>query len=148
MRFRPAWAYIDGVRTFCRFFCETTFQRQEVAERAQLVLQETLENAVKYSTPGDASELELELCSEREDLRIAVTSRPDPAHLDNLKHELEHLKLLDPEAAYIAAFMRASQEPEASSRLGLARMRYEGQFELHLSESDNGRVCVTAVGRL
>src|SRR5882724_9235729 len=56
LRFRPAWAYIVGVREFCRFFCEATYRQQDIAERARLVLQETLENAVKYSTPGQQYE--------------------------------------------------------------------------------------------
>ncbi len=147
LRFRPAWAYIDGVREFCRFFCETTYRQQDLAERARLVLQETLENAVKYSTPGQLSELELEVHADRESFRIAITSRPDPRHLQTLKNELSHLRLLDPEAAYIAAFVRAANEPEAPARLGLARMRYEARFELHLNEHADGRVCITATGK-
>jgi len=147
LRFRPAWAYIDGVREFCRFFCETTYRQQDLAERARLALQETLENAVKYSTPGKLSELELEVHADRHKFEIAITSRPDPKHLENLKAELEHLTMLAPEAAYIAAFVRAANEPEASARLGLARMRYEGRFELHLNEQADGRVRITAVGK-
>ncbi|MGH7437569.1 MAG: hypothetical protein ACRENE_17975, partial [Polyangiaceae bacterium] len=63
MRFRPAWAYIDGIREFGRFFCEVTFGTSELAERARLVLQEALENAVKYSTDSAESELELSIHS-------------------------------------------------------------------------------------
>lgn len=147
LRFRPAWAYIDGVREFCRFFCEATYQQQDIAERARLVLQETLENAVKYSTPGDLSELELEIHADRESFKLSITSRPDPRHLQTLKNELSHLRLLDPEAAYISAFVRAANEPDAPARLGLARMRYEARFELHLDEQADGRVRITAVGK-
>jgi hypothetical protein len=148
MRFRPAWAYIDGVRAFSRFFCETTYNERDLAERAQMVIQETLENAVKYSTPGELSELELEISSDGTNLKIAIASRPDPLHLQNLRTELEYLRQLDPEAAYVAAFARAANEPEEPARLGLARMRYEGKFELHLNEEAGGRVRVTAVGRI
>jgi hypothetical protein len=147
LRFRPAWAYIDGVREFCRFFCETTYQQADIAERARLVLQETLENAIKYSTPGQLSELQLEVHADRESFRIAITSRPDPRHLQTLKNELSHLTMLDPEAAYVSAFVRAANEPDAPARLGLARMRYEARFELHLDEQADGRVCITAVGK-
>ena len=147
LRFRPAWAYIDGIREFCRFFCETTYQEQDLAERARLVLQETLENAIKYSLPGELSQLELEVIADREKFRIAITSRPEPRHLQTLKNELAHLTLLDPEAAYIAAFVRAANEPEAPARLGLARMRFEARFELALTEHADGRVCITATGK-
>jgi hypothetical protein len=58
------------------------------------------------------------------------------------------LRRFDPEAAFIAAFARAAREPNAPARLGLARMRYESQFELQISEEGEGNVRVTAVGRL
>jgi hypothetical protein len=147
LRFRPAWAYIEGVREFCRFFCETTYSQKDLAERARLVLQETLENAVKYSTRSHLSEVELEVRADQETFQIAITSRPDPQHLQKLKLELAHLTELDPEAAYVAAFVRAANEPEASARLGLARMRYEARFELGLDEEADGRVRITAVGK-
>jgi hypothetical protein len=147
MRFRPAWAYLDGVREFCRFFCVATYRQEELAERVRVVLQETLENAIKYSTPGQQSELELEVHADPQHFCIAVTSRPDPRHLQTLKNELSHLTLLDPEAAYIGAFVRAANEPEAPARLGLARMRYEARFELHLDEQIDGRVRITATGK-
>ena len=38
MRFRPAWAYIDGIREFGRFFCETTFGTSALAQRACVVI--------------------------------------------------------------------------------------------------------------
>lgn len=147
MRFRPAWAYIEGVREFCRFFCAATYKQEDLAERVRVVLQETLENAVKYSSPGQESELELEVQAEADSFRIAVTSRPEARHLQTLKNELSHLRLLDPEAAYLAAFVRAANEPEAPARLGLARMRYEARFELHLDEQLDGRVRITATGK-
>jgi hypothetical protein len=147
LRFRPAWTYIEGVREFCRFFCAATYKQEDLAERVRVVLQETLENAVKYSTPDQQSELVLEVQAEPDSFRIAVTSRPDPRHLQTLKNELSHLRMLDPEAAYLQAFVRAANEPQASSRLGLARMRYEARFELHLDEQSDGRVCITATGK-
>lgn len=148
MRFRPAWAYIDGIREFGQFFCKTTFGKQELAERATVILQETLENAVKYSTNSPESELELKIEAAGEQIVFSVSSLPDPAHAARLRAELSGLHALDPEQAYIAAFQRASDEPEAASRLGLARIRYEGNVELSMKEEDGGRIRVTAVGKL
>lgn len=148
LRFRPVWTYIDGVREFGRFFCEQTFSDGELAERAQMAIQETLENAVKYSSRNEDTELEVSISSDGQRLVIACTSEPDPNHLSKLKMELEQIHALDPEAAYIAAFRRAAAEPEAASRLGLARMRYEGRFELTLDDADDGRVRITAVSNL
>lgn len=148
MRFRPAWAYIDGIREFGRFFCETTFGTPDLAERARVVLQETLENAVKYSLEGPDAELELSIQAEAGQIEFAVTSMPDPTHVRNLRSELNGLQQLDPEQAYLAAFLRASNEPDASARIGLARVRYEGNVELSLHEEASGRVRITARGKI
>jgi len=145
---RPVWEYIEGVREFGRFFCETTFKRPDVAARAQVVLQETLENAIRYSAHDENGKLEVEITSDGCDLRISTLSRADPAHLQTLRDEIEMLRQFDPEAAYLAAFVRASQQPEGSARLGLARMRFEGRFELQISEEPGGHVRVTAIGKL
>jgi two-component sensor histidine kinase len=148
MRFRPAWAYIDGIREFGRFFCETTFGTPDLADRACVIIQEALENAIKYSTKSPDSELELLIQSENDRIEFSVSSLPDPAHVANLRSELTGLDLLPPEEAYLAAFLRAASEPDATARLGLARIRYEGNVELSLKEEDGGRIRVTARGRL
>ena len=148
MRFRPAWAYIDGIREFGRFFCETTFGTVELAERARVIIQETLENAVKYSTKSPESELELMIHARGSVIEFIVSSTPDARHMETLKRELAGLNARDPEQAYLAAFERASNEPEASARLGLARIRYEGGVELALREEPGGRICITASGKL
>lgn len=148
MRFRPAWAYIDGIREFGRFFCETTFRAPHLAERACVIIQETVENAVKYSKDGPNSELELLIRSEHGQIEFSVSSLPDPEHLQNLRSELTGLDKLGAEEAYLAAFLRAAREPENSGRLGLARIRYEGNVELSMKEESGGRIRVTASGRL
>jgi hypothetical protein len=148
MRFRPAWAYIEGIREFGRFFCETTFGTPELAERARVILQETLENAVKYSTNGSDAELELSISADAQRIEFSVASMPDPEHMANLKRELSTMQKLAPEEAYLAAFVRAAGQPDAASRIGLARIRYEGNVELSLSEESNGRIRITAAGSL
>jgi hypothetical protein len=148
MRFRPAWTYIDGVRDFGEFFCRTTFEDPEIAARACVVIQETLENAVKYSSNNPSDELELVIAASRTSIEFSVTSPPDRAHLDTLRAELETLNRTDPEQAFMAALMRAQREPEASARLGLARMRYEGGVELTLHDTADGRIRLTARGKL
>jgi hypothetical protein len=146
MRFRPAWAYIEGIREFGKFFCTTTFGATELGERAQVVIQEALENAVKYSMQGNNSELTLMITGDTSSIEIAVTSRPDPEHVDYLKEEIEAIRTTDPAEAYLAACERAAENPDAASRLGLARMRLEGQVELSVKQEDDGRICVTARG--
>ena len=148
MRFRPAWTYIDGIREFCRFFCATTFKAQDLAERASVVIQETLENAVKYSTQGDDAELELRIENQGERIEFSVASLPDPAHLVTLRNELSSMSAQTPEEAYVAAFLRAVSQPGEISRLGLARIRHEGRAELSLQEEPGGRIRITATSTL
>jgi hypothetical protein len=113
-----------------------------------MVLQETLENAMKYSKRRDDCTLELSIQCSARSIAITCTSEPDPEHLDQLREELAQLCAQDPEAAYVAAFQRASVEPHGSSRLGLARMRYEGKFELEMDDDSDGRIRITAVSQL
>ena len=146
MRFRPAWTYIDGIREFGRFFCTETFRQPDIAERACMVLQETLENAVKYSRRTEDNALELSIASDGERLEISIVSAPADEHLHSLRDELRLLYSRSAEEAYLAAFERASDDPDASARLGLARVRYEGDVDLKLREEGGDRIRVTASG--
>jgi hypothetical protein len=111
-------------------------------------VQETLENAVKYSGGGDDSELELTIESRGSEIEFSVSSLPDPVHLGTLRDELSSIASQSPEEAYVAAFLRAASEPGAASRLGLARIRHEGKAELSLQEEKNGRIRITATSTI
>ena len=148
VKLRPLWAYIDGVREFGRFFCDRTFTQPGVAERARLVLQETLENAVKYASPSEDNRLELEIASDGSELQISTLSQADPKHLRALREEIDMQRRFNPEAAFLAAFARAAYEPDAPSGLGFARMRFESRFDVQISEEGGGNVRVTAIGAL
>lgn len=144
VRFRPAWIYIDGIREFGRFFCAATFNEPALADRAQVMIQETLENAVKYSERNSLSELEMTMTMDGKELVVSVVSMPSVDHYDSLQKELEQLYQQEPEQAYLAAFERAARDPNASARLGLARLRFECKAELSVSEEVGGRIRVTA----
>jgi hypothetical protein len=146
VRFRPVWAYIDGVREFCRFFCFTTFADENVAERVRLVIQELLENAIKYSMEGKVSELALDIENDPSAIIISTVSRPAPGHYATLQEDLADLYKETPEGAYTNAIKRAAELPEGASRLGLARMRYEGKVDLSVTEEGDGWIRVTARG--
>jgi hypothetical protein len=144
LRFRPAWIYIEGIREFGRFFCAATFDEPVLAERAQVMIQETLENAIKYSERSATSELEMMMTMDGKELVVSVVSMPSVEHYGALQKELEQLNQQDPEQAYLAAFERAAREPDESAKLGLARLRFECRAELSVSEETGGRIRVTA----
>lgn len=144
VRFQPAWIYIEGIREFGRFFCSATFNEPAIADRAQVMIQETLENAVKYSDRATLRDLELVMSMSGQELQVSVCSSPSPGHLATLRKELELLNSQEPEQAYLTAFERAAKDPEASARLGLARLRCECRAELSVLEEEDGRIRVTA----
>ena len=150
MRFRPMWAYITGTREFCRFFCATTFPKPDVAERVQLVIQELLENAVKYSADSTTCDVELainELAGDEIEISVSNYAHPDAA--DRLLAELARMALMTPEEAYLAAVQRAATLPKGrSAEMGLARVRLEGLVEIHSTPIADGRIRVTCRGPL
>ncbi|MDD9947290.1 MAG: ATP-binding protein [Myxococcales bacterium] len=148
IRLRPVWTYIDGIRDFTGFFCDHTFSEPKLAQRARVVMQETLENAIKYSLRGPESELEVAIHSTGDSLQISVSSTPDPQHLERLRSELTTMADKEPKQAYLDAFARAATSPEASAQLGLARICFEGEAELRLEEQENGRIRLTATGAI
>jgi anti-sigma regulatory factor (Ser/Thr protein kinase) len=149
VRFRPAWAYLDGVREFCRFFCATTFDDEEVAERLQVVVQEALENAVRYSKTQGA-DLEVSIESHGNDIEVTVESEPAPGHIERLREELAQLRTMTPEQAYASALQRAADASVEGLRgFGLARIVYEGRMDLTLTElPDSPRIRLSAGGKV
>lgn len=148
MRFRPMWAYITGTREFCRFFCATTFDQPDVAERVQLVIQELLENAVKYSADTALCDVELAITEHGgKEIEIAVSNYASPKAMVKLSAELERIALLSPEEAYVSAVQRAATLPDGSSaEMGLARVRFEGQVHIASTQTTDGRIRVTCRG--
>ena len=142
VRFRPAWAYLDAIREFTSIFCKTTFD-DDMAERARMVIHEMLENAIKYSEEVD---LEVTLTRAAAGVELAVTSRPLAQHLAHLRKELTALFQLPAEEAFMRAMERAADLPNGEARLGLARVRLEGRFDLSVEELDDGRVRLVARG--
>jgi anti-sigma regulatory factor (Ser/Thr protein kinase) len=110
MRFRPAWAYIDGIREFGRFFCDRTFGTPELADRARIVIQEALENAIKHSSSTVENELELLVQSDGQTIECSISNASDAGQSWRSTSEPSKIQAIDPEQAYVAAFLRASGE--------------------------------------
>jgi hypothetical protein len=148
LRFRPMWVYITGTREFCRFFCATTFPNRDVAERVQLVIQELLENAVKYSSDAGTCDVELAIRElEGKEFEISVSNYATPESTAKLAHELERISSMSPEEAYLFAVKRAVSLAEGSSaQMGLARVRHEGMVQIESTPTEDGRVRVTCRG--
>jgi hypothetical protein len=144
------WVYITGTREFCRFFCATTFPNKDVADRVQLVIQELLENAVKYSADSETCDVELGISQHGgKEFEIAVSNFANSESATKLARELERIGKMTPEEAYISAVQRASTFRDGSSaEMGLARIRHEGLVELSSTHTADGRIRVTCRGAI
>ena len=142
LRFRPLWLYVDQVREFCGFFARATFGADEVGERVGIVVQELVENAIRY---GDERDLELLLERNGPRIEITVANTTSEERAIVLQQFLAALIQLPPEQAYSQALAESVTRPASQSGLGLARVRYEGQCDIEL-ERMPGRVRITARG--
>jgi len=148
VRFFADRKYIEHLREICAFVVGARCGGIEVAQRTRVVVHEVVENAVKYADRSRCRELSLQICSNGGNMTISVSSVPEPNHLARLKAELNHLYSRDAKAAYVEAFRRAASMTVGSPRIGLARVRYEGDVDLSVIEEDGGRIRVTATGKL
>jgi hypothetical protein len=146
---KPAWAYIDGVGELGRFFGSTKFPDADVGDRMRIVVHEALENAVKYSAPDADDDVSLAISTDGSSIEVAVTSRPRPEHLAQLRAELDELYTRPAEEAYVAAMARAASRPASEgARLGLARMRLEGRVDLSIETLQAERIRLVCRGPL
>ena len=143
LRFRPLWVYIEGIREFCAQYCQVTFGNPELVERFRIVSHEALENAVRLSADADNDEVTVELFSDGRSVVMSVTNSASRKDAGVLKQELEVVYQKSPSQSYSDAIGRALATPDGSTRLGLARMRAEGQVDLELKQ-DGGRIQLVA----
>jgi hypothetical protein len=118
-----------------------------VAERAILVAQELLENAVKYGDVTGEIELDLRLEENGRMFEIHVSNDAVASRVDILEKELRRLEALEPAAAFEAAMQRAKSSRNGGAMIGLARIRDEGAVDLTL-HIDGRRVEVVARGKV
>ncbi len=147
VRFFPDVKYVEHLREICAFVVGARYGNGPLAQRTRVVVHEAVENAVKYATTR-STELSLTIWCDERTLTISVSSVPEPGHLASLKAELEQLYSRDAREAYVEAFRRAAAAPVGSPRLGLARIRYEGEVDLSMTEEEGGRIRVTAYGAI
>lgn len=150
LKFRPSWAYIDGIREFCGFFCNTALSDRRFTERVQLIAQELLENAVKYSDHASTSSVVIEMLIERskQDFMIAVSNAGTLEMVDALRKEIATIASMEPQEAYSYAMRRVARSGTSTNRLGFARLRCDGQVEISATMTEDGRIRVEARGTI
>jgi hypothetical protein len=132
IEFEPSQPLADGLIRWLTHFCELTLRDVEAAARIQMAVNELVENVVKYGmTPSVGVEVELEREGDVSLLTLRTRNRTTPERLAatiSLLRALEEAP--DPVAYYDQLVVASAPKPDVSG-LGLARIRAEGDLEVH-----------------
>ena len=101
--------------------------------RVAMTAHELLENAAKYASDGQAR-LEVNVSPRGEDavVRVTVTNNSSPEHIDQLGICYAEMNAARDAMAHYFALMRMNAKSGAVSRLGLARVRAEGEMDIEV----------------
>lgn len=101
--------------------------------RVAMTAHELLENAAKYASDGQAR-LTVEVTPRGEDaiVRVTVTNNSTPEHIDQLGVCYAEMNAARDAMAHYFALMRMNAKSGALSRLGLARVRAEGEMDIEV----------------
>ncbi len=128
LEFPPDWRVLRDLRTFVNKLVVTVAESTELAHRVSMVVTELAENAVKYSDEN-SSIVRLRVEPTTTGIRCESENKASASHIDELKKTLASVNEGDAEDAYAQALTR-SVESDSGSRVGLARIRHEGQMEI------------------
>ena len=145
LRFGPRWTYISCVRKFVAGFFLIGLSDKERAEQISLAASELLENAVKYSSDEEAG-LYVRVARRGDEVDVSVRNPATAEQMAVLRREFALINSGNPEEVYLRRMEEAAQT-QSQSRLGLIRIRYEGQAVLRLELLER-EVCIHAVFQL
>ncbi len=115
--------------------------------RVAMAAHELLENAAKYAKDGKAR-LEVQVSPRDDDalVSVAVTNNAVQEHIDNLTACFAEMKAESDAMAHYFALMRRNAKNGSISRLGLARVRAEGEMEIAVDiQGETVKVVASAV---
>jgi hypothetical protein len=126
VRFPPVWTHIQPLSTYAGAILEVK-GKGNAAERVAIVVNELLENAVKYGDP--AAEVTFELFADAgQAVVVRVTNKAHPSRVTILERELKRHATTSPKEAFARALERLQHLPEGSSMLGLSRVALEAEL--------------------
>lgn len=134
MRFGPRWTYISCVRKFVASFFMIGLSDKERAEQISMAASELLENAVKYASEEEGY-LKIAIAKGMNEVDVCVKNKAEPHHINTLRREFALIHAGEPEKVYLKK-MEEAASTEGQSRLGLARILYEGGATLRLDVND------------
>src|SRR6266511_2985307 len=135
IRMNPPWVFIDEIRRFVESFCACAALGADREAQVALAVHELMQNAVPHAR-GQEVELDLEVDQKADRVWIRVVNDcPEEAYAepDSLAHYLRTMK---------------EQPSSARGGLGLARVRFEAQLDIHVRRKSATRIIVEAEGPL
>jgi two-component sensor histidine kinase len=129
----PAWEKIEPLRQYVVATAGGAGER--IAGRVGIVLQELLENAVKYGDAMSHIDVQVIISSVRKHAEVRVANRAQPSRIALLKKEYEGMQggTEAAGAAFARALTRSQRLPQGSTMLGLARIATESALTLEIS---------------
>jgi hypothetical protein len=114
--------------------------------RVAMTAHELLENAAKYASDGKARlELTVSPRDEGAIVRVVVTNNSTREHITELGACYAEMNAAKDAMAHYFSLMRMNAKAGAVSRLGLARVRAEGEMEIEV-DVEGDRVKIVASG--
>jgi signal transduction histidine kinase len=144
VRFAPQWERIEPLRHYAVTVAGGHGDR--IADRVGIVLQELLENAVKYGDAVGTVEVQLSISSVRKMAEVKVINRAQPSRIALLKKEYEGIQVGQRDTAnqaFARALQRLQRLPQGTTMLGLARIAMEASLTLEIAADQ-----VTMVARI
>jgi len=128
VEFPPDWRVLRDLRSFVGKLVTSVVESDDLASRVSMVVTELAENAVKYSAAA-ATTVRLSVEPTANGIRCETENIATPSDIKQLEKTLKVVNTGDAMEAYANA-LTAIAEDDTSSRIGLARIRHEGQMEV------------------
>jgi two-component sensor histidine kinase len=131
---------VSPTRRLLEIKLATALDDDDAIYRVAMTAHELLENAAKYATDGHARlRVEVGAASPTAGsqgeigIRVTLTNNAAPDHIDELRAAVREMELEQDPMAHYFALMRRNAKIGSVSRLGLARVRAEGDMQLTVS---------------
>lgn len=131
LHFDPEERCLRHVRLSISSFVLVVNENRDLASRVAMTAAEMVENAVKYTSGKDLTfRLSVKLGAGQSRVRVETENEATPQRLGDLSRVLKEVQVGTGMEAYMRALAAVPEKSAHESKLGLARIRYEGQMDV------------------